>query len=180
MINEDINFRVSEIERRIGNIIRSGIIVAVDPILKRVKIKSQGNTPSWLPMPAEIGSNFVAWRPLRVGQQVIIASEAGDLVDCQIVGFLYSNNINYSGSNDKIDEIIFDDGTKILYDSQKKELCLDIKGSLSIKSESINIDSNINLKGDLIQTEGDIVSEKISLRKHKHKETKSITSIPLT
>ena len=42
MINEDINFRVSEIERRIGNIIRSGIIVAVDPILKRVKIKSQG------------------------------------------------------------------------------------------------------------------------------------------
>jgi hypothetical protein len=83
---ERLIFRLTELERRVRNIVRYGRIAEVDAAKARVKVidEEQGGgdgrsiTTDWLPW-AEIGGAFRTWTPPSVGQQVAVISPSGNL-----------------------------------------------------------------------------------------------------
>ncbi len=98
--------RLSELERRLGSISRTGVVTEVDAAngVARVKLTG-GNQPlvtGWIPWEeASAGANKTH-NPPSVGQQVRINSETGDLYDAIIQGSLNSDaNGRPSGAGDE-------------------------------------------------------------------------------
>lgn len=151
MILHDHGMNTAELNRRIENLLRLGTIAEVDHAARKIRIKTGTLTTTWLPWPADIGRNYKRWRPLRVGTQVLIACISGDPAQAQIIGTLYTDNVNSPSTDENIDLIQFDDGTQLQYDSNSHHLSADCVGTVLIKSPStVTIDApDTNIKGKL-------------------------------
>jgi phage baseplate assembly protein V len=140
----------SELNRLLHNLCRVGLINELDFEQKKVKVKlSETQTTAWLNWPAEIGNNFVRWRPLRLQTQVLILCPSGDISQGHIVGMMYSQDIQPPSTEETIDIIAFEDGTEIQYDSAAKALSIIVKGTTDIDSEkdiTIKTDGNATIE----------------------------------
>jgi phage baseplate assembly protein V len=147
----------AELERRLANLIRIGVIQETNHADKKLRV-SMGNThTAWLPWPAEIGNNFIQWRPLRVGQQVIVIAPSGELNQAVIVGQLYGGGIDAPSTDAQKDLIQFEDGTQIEYDSATHSLTATIKDTkIKADQKSIllqNSASRLNLTAEALKLE---------------------------
>ncbi|WP_425641408.1 phage baseplate assembly protein V [Marinomonas gallaica] len=126
-----------EIEQAIAAVIIIANIHELDYETRKLRCIHGETLTAWLPWPAEIGGNFIRWRPLRVGQQVVLASHAGDLTQAAIIGMLYSNDIVPEETSELIDVTEFTDGSKLRYDSenQKYEIIVDQQNVTVSKDE---------------------------------------------
>ncbi|UTW01230.1 phage baseplate assembly protein V [Marinomonas rhizomae] len=109
-----------EIEQAIAAVIIIANIDELDYETRKLRCIHGDMLTAWLPWPAEVGGNFIRWRPLRVGQQVVLASHAGDLTQAAIIGMLYSNEITPEETSEHIDVTEFNDGSKLRYDSENQ------------------------------------------------------------
>jgi phage baseplate assembly protein V len=126
---------LTDLSRRMSNLIGLGTIAEVDHLSARVRVDLNGRKTAWLPVPAEIGANFIRWRPLRIGTQVLVACPAGDPANAIIVQFLYSAALPPPANRGDVDVIVFDDGTTIRHDSATHELTIISAGDLRLKAE---------------------------------------------
>ncbi len=113
-----MSFTLSDLFRRIENVIRIGTIAELDHDKKRLRIQSGELLTDWLPWPASITNNYIHYKTLRINTQVIIASPSGDPAQALIIGQLYSTEIvppsTGDDDTDAITELVhFDDGTII-------------------------------------------------------------------
>lgn len=108
---------LQDLSRRLDNLIGLGTIAQVDHSSQRVRVDLSGRLTGWLRWPAEIGANFIRWRPLRVGTQVMVACPSGDPANAVIVQILYTAALAPPSDNPALDVIAFDDGTIISHDS---------------------------------------------------------------
>ncbi len=131
----DIAYRLSELERRIENITTIGVILDTDYNNKKLKIKIGDTITDWLAWPAKIGRNFISWRPLRLGQQVVLCAPSGDLANAVIVAELYSDQQPSPSGHPDIDCVVFEDGTIISHDVATKSLEINAAtlGSLKLR-----------------------------------------------
>lgn len=129
------DFAITELQRRLANMIRVGVVSSTDEAARTVRVSFGNITTGALPWPADVGKNYRRWRPLRVGQQVIIASPGGELAQAEIVGMLYGGGIDAPDSSQDLDVIEYEDGTRIQYDSASHQLSADIKGSAIVSTE---------------------------------------------
>ena len=125
-------FEFTEHDRLIADLICVGVIAEVDHAAKRIRVQSRTLT-AWLPWPAELGRNFIRWRPLRPGQQVVLASPSGDLAQALVIGMLYTSALTPTRHDPDLDVIAFDDRTTVTYDSGNHHLQLDVAGSMTIR-----------------------------------------------
>ena len=130
------NWGQAELERRLSTAVKIGTISAVDHSSKRIRVSAGGMTSAWLPWPAEAGRNYVRWRPLREGQQVVLVSPSGDLTQAVIAGMLYTSSISAPDDSADLDVILFDDGTRLEYDSGAHKLTASVSGSAEIETET--------------------------------------------
>lgn len=126
---------VTDIARKLANLIGLGTIAEVDHSSARVKVDINGRVSNWLPFPAEIGANFRRWRPLRPGTQVLFACPAGDPANAVIVQILYTDALPPPADSGDVDVIVFDDGTTIRHDSAAHELTIISAGDLRLKAQ---------------------------------------------
>ena len=177
-------YSVAELSRKLENLILIGSIAEVDHANKTVVVSIGDDddivVTKPLPWPCEIGRNFISWRPLRVGTQVVLCCMSGDIANAVIVGMLYTQGINSQEQSETIDQIRFDDGTTVQYNSDSKTLLIHCVGDVDLISDS-NIDlsaansvnisaAQINISGAVTQTGGDMTSDGISAQKHVHLE----------
>ncbi len=101
----DLRRRISELERRMGSISRTGVVEEVDAAkgLARVRL-SDGDQPfltGWIPWSEPSAGANKTHNPPSVGQQVEILSQTGDLHDASIQASLNSDaNGRPSGKGD--------------------------------------------------------------------------------
>lgn len=138
----------AELNRLLHNMCRTGTIDELDHAKKKVRVKlSDTLKTTWLEWPAEIGKNFVRWRPLRLQTPVLILCPSGDISQGQIVGMMYSNAISPSSTKETDDVVKFEDGTEIKYDTSAKALSITVKGKVDIKCDK---DISIKTKGNAL------------------------------
>lgn len=143
---------LSELERRLANLVRIGVIDQVDHAARRIRVTAGGMTSAWLPWPAEVGRNFKRWRPLRTGQQVVLAAPSGELAQAVVVGLLYSDSLDSPSTDEHKDLIQFDDGTRIEYDSGTSKLTIDCAGPVELTAPSTTITTTQSHQGDITIT----------------------------
>lgn len=181
----------SELFRALEGLVSIGIISAVDhdkQCLRVIHTSDEGDEETaWLPWPADVGKNYIRWCPLRLGTQVILLSESGDLANATIVGMLYtkSQGINPPSNNPDIDRIEFDDGTFIEHDINTHRLTLSamnemnlVANTLNLSAQTLNLSANtmnVNVgnthwSGNIHHSSGDLQSNNVSVHQHTHKE----------
>ena len=163
------SFEHTEHDRLISDIICLGLIEEIDHPTKQLKVRSK-TLSGWLPWPTEMGRNYRRWRPLRVGQQVILGSQSGDLSQAVIIGMLYTESLDAPTDDPDIDLIQFENGASVSHNITsgvmkvicKGDLTLDVAGTLTQKASAHIIE------GPVTQTGGDMTSDGISAQQHTH------------
>ncbi|KAA5602801.1 phage baseplate assembly protein V [Roseospira marina] len=128
-MGRDHDIDTADLHRRAGNMLRVGTVAAVDHGRARVRVTIAGRASAWLPWPADVGRNFIAWRPLRPGQQVLVAAPSGDPANAVIVQTLYSGALPAPDTDPEADAVHYDDGTVHRYHTGDHEHRLDLRGS---------------------------------------------------
>lgn len=136
-------YRVSEAERRLNQSITIGSISEVDHQAKKLRVEAGSILTAWLPWPTEMGRNYRRWRPLRKGQQVVLAAPSGDLAQAVVIGMLYSKALPAPSDNPDLDLVEFEDGARFQYDSAAHECIAETGGSrVTMDRDRILLSSN--------------------------------------
>ena len=180
-------YELAELHRRIENLVLFGSIAELDSSKRLVRVRldhaDEGHITAWLPWPADIGRNYIRWRPLRVDCQVVLGCPSGVINNGQILGMLYSAEQQSDSDLEGLDVIEFDDGTRISYDSDNQHLSAELQSGtayikapdkISLDTAQLHVLGDINADGD-IKAAGDVADKKRSMaadrtisNKHKH------------
>jgi len=145
--------QIEELERRLANVIRIGLVESVDHERKKLRVQIGDLLTGWLPWPVEMGRNFKRWRPLRVGTQVVLASPSGELPQAQIIGMLYTTDLSAPSSDPDLDLIEFDNGTTVSNNIQSGLLNVDCVGDVvatSAKNVTVTAAETATLEGSTV------------------------------
>lgn len=154
-----MSFELAEIKRQLANVIRIGNIEQVDHQKKKVRVKSGGILTNWLPWPAEVGRNFIRWRPLRTGTQVVLAAPGGELAQAVIVGMLYTSDQPAPDDEEGMDLVRFEDGTEVRYDSDASVLTVHSVNKIELQTDG---DLTATVQGNFSATVGGDLSADVT------------------
>lgn len=126
---------LSDTERRLHNVATYGTIAEVDHARGRVRVDVAGRLTDWLPAPGNVGQNYRAWSPTRVGTQVLVTSPSGDPANGVVSQILYSDQLPPAETGADLDVIQFDDGTRIAYDSAAQKLSVFTPGDITVECQ---------------------------------------------
>jgi len=136
-------WRQQELDRRLNNLLMVGTVLAVDHAARKLRVEIGEIRTAWLNWPAEMGRNYRRWRPLRAGQQLLLASPSGDPAQAVIAGMLYTAALPPPSDNPDLDLVEFEDGARIQYDSAAHEFIAETGGScITADRDRILLSSN--------------------------------------
>ncbi|MGY2231590.1 phage baseplate assembly protein V [Pseudomonas tolaasii] len=141
--------------RLLENLIRFGVIAAVQMEPPRVQVKTGSLTTAWLPWLTLRAGSDREWDPPTIGEQVILFSPSGQLANGVVVTGVFSDHIPANGNRTGLHRRTYADGAVIEYDSVAHHLSaiLPDSGTTSLVSKGgINIVGPINHQGDYNQT----------------------------
>lgn len=175
------------LSRLLENLIRLGVIAAVQMEPPRVKVKTGELTTAWLPWLALRAGSDREWDPPTLSEQVILFSPSGQLANGVVVTGLFSDHIPANGNRPGLHRRTYVDGTVIEYDSVAHHLNATLAdgGTTNlISTGGINLVGDITHQGDYIQTGNqtvtgkvqvsiDVVAAGVSLVKHPHTGVKA-------
>lgn len=87
-----MNFTTAELERRISNLLRVGVIEQADYAKALVRVQLGGLTSEWLPWVTRRAGGDIDWWAPEVGEQVMVLSPSGLQEDAFVLPALYSNS----------------------------------------------------------------------------------------
>ncbi|MDF1583894.1 MAG: phage baseplate assembly protein V [Methyloprofundus sp.] len=175
-------FELTELDRKLSHLINIGVIAEVNAGDKTIRVQVGENLTGLLPWPCEMGRNFIRWRPLRVGQQVVIACPSGDMAQAVIIGMLYSDALDSPSSDENIDLIAFSDGAQLSYDVASHALKATLPTGATtelVSSGGVTINGDVTIVGNITTTAsaiiggqvaamGDVLAGSVSLQQHLH------------
>ena len=173
---------LAALSRMLENLIRFGVIAAVQMKPPRVKVKTGALTTAWLPWLALRAGSDKQWDPPSVDEQVILLSPSGQLANGIVVTGVFSDHIPANGERTGLHRRTYADGTVIEYDSVAHHLnatLVDGGTTHLVSSGGISIVGPITHQGDYTQTgnqtitgkvvvSDDVIAAGISLVNHLH------------
>ena len=165
----------AEINRRIDNLIRFGLIAEVDHANAKARVKCGQILTSFLPFITLRAGTTKTWSPPTVGEQCVILASSGELTTaCILVGLYTQNSPSHSPD---VHVIEFEDGAKIEYNQSTGALVvtgiktanITAANQINIDCPTVNIKGNVNIDGEVTST-GDMIAGGISQMTHKHKD----------
>lgn len=105
------------LSRMLENLIRFGVIAAVQMEPPRVQVKTGALTTAWLPWLTLRAGADQEWDPPTVDEQVILFSPSGQLANGVVVTGLFSDHIPANGNRAGLHRRTYADGAVIEYDS---------------------------------------------------------------
>ena len=126
--------RISELERRLANPRRVGTIAEANFAEARVRVQLGGNRTFWLPwLTTRAGGDRSWWAP-EVGEQVLVLSPSGDLLQGIVLPALYSDAKPAPASVETMHRTIYADGAVIEYDRAAHRLHASIPGAVELEA----------------------------------------------
>lgn len=139
-------FEITELQRRMANVIRVGTISEVDALTAKARVKlTDGLVTGLLPWMTEAG-HVSNWCCPSVGEQVILLAPNGSLEQAIIIGGLFSSTNSPVSSALAETHYAFGDGTVLRYDENAHFLKVEMsQGSMEIKSPEVKIDGKLTV-----------------------------------
>lgn len=125
----DDRFDITELERRVANLIRIGSIASVDHAAARATVALGDITTTALPWLTRRAGNDRDWWAPSTGEQVVVMSVGGDLAQGVILPALYSDTAPAPANDGTIHRTIYADGAVIEYDTAAQDLSATLPGS---------------------------------------------------
>ncbi|EMF4524928.1 phage baseplate assembly protein V [Salmonella enterica] len=136
----------AELMRLMSNVIRTGIIFAIDADTWRVRVQSGELKTTWLRWSTARAGAFKIWIPPAIGEQVLIACIGGNPETAMIIGSLYSSDNPAPGSSLKEMVITAPDGAVIRYDADSSALT-----ATGMKTASLEASVSVTLKTPVVE-----------------------------
>lgn len=127
----DHNFAISELNRKLANIIRVGLVKEIDYEKARVRVKVGEFLTDYLPWITYRAGEDKSWSPPSIDEQVIVLSPGGELSLGVVLPAIYRAIPQECQKTANILE--FGDGTKLSYDSGKNHLEIDVVDKITLK-----------------------------------------------
>jgi len=145
------SFAITELDRRISNLIQVGIVAEADYPNAKLKVKLGDVTTDWLPWLTHRANNDTTWWAPEIGEQVIVLAPSGELYQAVILPSLYQSA--YPAIDNKVDvsKTIYKDGTFTKYDRENHILTIDVNSAGKVEviigaSTITMVDASIELK----------------------------------
>ncbi|WP_168400652.1 phage baseplate assembly protein V [Erwinia amylovora] len=177
----------AELIRLLENILRVGVIIAVDEETWRVRVQTGALQTDWLRWNTTRAGSFNIWVPPSVGEQVLLGCMGGNPETAIVIGSLYSSDCPGPGSSLKEMVLTAPDGARFSYDAEAG--ALDVQGvktariaaSVSVtleapvvectqhlKTRTFELTEGGSLKGNVQHSGGSLSSNGITLHTHMH------------
>jgi len=180
----------SDQARRLNNLLTDGVIAAVDHAAGKVRVElAGGRLTDWVRIPGEIGTNFRRWRPMRVGTPVTLGAVSGDPGNARLLQTFNCDSMPAPGDVGTLDVTLYEDGTRIAYDSAAHALTVEAVGSVAVRAKGavkvtsdeaatvtapqISLTGAVRIEGDVeitgnVHASGDILNGGANANHHRH------------
>jgi phage baseplate assembly protein V len=164
-----MSFDLSEITRRLYNLIRPGTIAQADHAAGKVRCQIGSILTTWLPWLTHRAGPDSTWHAPEIGEQVLILSPGGDFSQGFVLPAIYQNDHPQPETDPDLSKLVFSDGSFIEYDraahrytvaisNTGAEIRLISAGKITLSADSdltieaggqidIEASGNLNLKG---------------------------------
>lgn len=170
----------AELNRRIDNLIRLGVIeetdFARDLVQPRVRVRTGDILTTWIPVATLRANADSEHDPVQVGEHVILLAPSGETAQAVVIGKLFSTDYPSPDTSTTNHRRRYRDGCVIEYDTATHHLNATLPeggtvnlvatGGITVQGD-ITHTGNYSLTGDLTVS-GDVVAGGISQIKHVH------------
>jgi len=165
-----MSFDVTELDRRLANLIRLGSIAQADYAAGKVRVNVGGLLTGWLPWLTDRAGTDRSWHAPEVGEQVLILSPSGELNQgVVLMGLFQAAHPQPVTSVDK-HHTVYSDGAVVEYDRAAHHLKAVLPAGATVQlvaDGGIAITGDITLTGTLTASV-DVIANGISLHNHVH------------
>ncbi|WP_042860342.1 phage baseplate assembly protein V [Dickeya sp. NCPPB 3274] len=177
----------AELMRLLENVLRVGVVTAVDPESWRVRVKSGELLTDWLRWNTTRAGAFNVWIPPAVGEQVWLGCLGGNPETAVIIGSLFSEAHPAPGNSLKEIVITAPDGARFRYDAVAGALeatgmkTVNVVASVSVtlntpvvectqhlKARTVEITHGGTLAGNVVHSGGALTSNGVQVDSHRH------------
>ncbi|WP_353271851.1 phage baseplate assembly protein V [Wolbachia endosymbiont (group A) of Nomada goodeniana] len=147
------NFAISELQRKLANIVRIGVVKEVDYEKAKVRVKIGEFLTDFLPWITSRAGEERSWLPPSINEQVVILSPLGELSLGVVLAGIYQQKYAAPENKKEINSVKFQDGTRLLYDKEKHHLEIEVVDKITLKAGESSIEmtkSGIKLKAERI------------------------------
>ncbi|MBX4336413.1 phage baseplate assembly protein V [Bartonella raoultii] len=135
---------ITDLKRRVANMVVVGKISHVDHKNARYRVKSGNLVSDWIPDTQARAGKTCSYEGRDVGEQVIVVSSSGDLSQGIIVGSLHTD-ANQAADKGNIHKTLYPDGTTVEYDDKQNSYTLNLTSGGKF---SLTISDGVSIKGD--------------------------------
>lgn len=161
---------ITDLIRRLDNLIRIGTIAAVDHQAARCTVKTGGLTVPNLPWQAQRAGSSRDWDAPTVGEQCILLSPSGEPAQGVVLVGLYSQQRPAPSNSANLRRRTYPDGAVIDYDHATHTLTATLPGGGKAKLTApggVTILGDVDITG-LVTVSDDVIAAGISLVNHVH------------
>ena len=148
------NLDLTEAHRRLSNLMRLGTLEEIDYGQAIGRVRFGGILTDWLPfIVARAGQDRQFWAP-DLGEQVVVLSPSGDLVQGVILGSIYRTRYPVTRAGEGRNTAIFGDGTMVQYDRRAHTLTIEMQegGIKIVAPRGIDITGDVRVIGCVLDT----------------------------
>lgn len=146
-----IEAALSELNRRLANMIRLGRVAQIDHAECRVRVVSGNILTGWLPWQTSRAGATRTWDPPSVGEQVMIISPSGDHASALVMPAFYCADHPAPDSSPDTHVIDYPDGARISYNHATGALI-----AAGIQTAAIHAAVSVTLDTPLTHCTGDL------------------------
>ncbi|NJB67212.1 phage baseplate assembly protein V [Desulfobaculum xiamenense] len=158
-----MDFRASDMERRLASLIRFGTVAEADYGAARVRVAMGGAVSDWLPwLTLRAGNDRTWWAP-EVGEQVLVLSPSGEPAQGVVLGSIFQAAHPAPAVVPTVDRRVYADGAVIEYDREAHRLHALVPGDVVAE---VSRDVNVRAGGRISATAGagvEITAPRITL-----------------
>lgn len=163
-----LTFEVTELHRRLANLIRLGRVIAADYAgdIPRLRIRIGELETAWLPVMTSRAGGDNCWWPVEIGEQVLVLSPSGDLAQGVVLGSLHQQAYPAPGHAVHVHRVVYGDGAVIEYDRKAHALKAVLPAGATTQLVSpggVHIVGDVEVEGH-IRASGDITDHTRSMQ----------------
>lgn len=156
---------LSDINRRLENLIRIGVITDVDLDRALCRVQTGNNKTDWRPwLTTRAGQSKTWWAP-SVDEQVLIFSIGGNLETSFILPSIYSNQFDEPSSSTNANVTVYPDGARFEYEPENSTLKITGVQHVIVESNdvTVNASSKITLNTPLVECKNEIQAKTFNM-----------------
>ncbi len=119
-------YAVSELERLFANLVRVGVVAALDESAARVTVDLGEVVTEWLPWVTHRAGATRTWSAPSPGEQVLVLAPYGDLAQAVVLPAVYQEAHPAPASTKDVERVVLPDGSTVDYDSATHRLTVTV------------------------------------------------------